>query len=233
MNKRALILVILLAAVSLSACANHPASPADSTGAEIEASTATTAESGDTKETEGMTGSTPPASSFEPVTEVPTESAEAESTASPNMAAPESSEKPATEASRPTEPEKPAATEKPEQTVLPVSTPSEPASEPEELPQSTEEPSKPTPEPEPTTPAFDVSGYVSFAKSYGQSIGLSLDSTATGCWDTPIEAHAGCIYLERDIRDCLDWYKASGFTAIWVWSVDLGGGNHEIFIGYA
>ena len=213
MNKKALILVILLAAVSLSACANNPASTADSTGAEVEASTATTAKSGDTKETEGMTGSMPPASSFEPV---------AESTASPNTAAPESSEKPATEASRPTE-----------QTVSPVSTPSEPASEPEEPPQSTEEPSKPTPEPEPTTPAFDVSGYVSFAKSYGQSIGLSLDSTATGCWDTPIEAHAGCIYLERDIRDCLDWYKASGFTAIWVWSVDLGGGNHEIFIGYA
>ena len=178
MNKKALILVILLAAVSLSACANNPASTADSTGAEVEASTATTAKSGDTKETEGMTGSMPPASSF-------------------------------------------------------VSTPSEPASEPEEPPQSTEEPSKPTPEPEPTTPAFDVSGYVSFAKSYGQSIGLSLDSTATGCWDTPIEAHAGCIYLERDIRDCLDWYKASGFTAIWVWSVDLDGGNHEIFIGYA
>lgn len=220
MNKRALILVILFAAVSLSACANNPASTADSTGAEVEASTATTAESGDTKETEGMTGSTPPASSFEPVTEVPSENAEAESTASPNTAAPESSEKPATEASRQTE-----------QTVLPVSTPSEPASEPEESPQSTEEPSKPTPEP--TTPAFDVSGYVSFAKNYAQSIGLSLDSTAIGCWDTPIEAHAGCIYLERDIRDCLDWYLDSGFTAIWVWSVDLGGGNHEIFIGYA
>lgn len=121
MNKRALILVILFAAVSLSACANNPASTADGTGAEVEASTATTAESGDTKETEGMTGSTPPASSFEPVTEVPTESTEAESTASPNTAAPESSEKPATEASRPTE-----------QTVLPVSTPSEPASDPEE-----------------------------------------------------------------------------------------------------
>lgn len=225
MNKRALILVILFAAVSLSACAKSTTSSADSTGAEVVASTATTAESGNTKETEGMTGSTPPASSFEPVTEVPTESAEAESTASPNTATPEVSDKPATEVSRPTE--------QTEQTVLPVSTPSEPASEPEEPPQSTEEPSKPTPEPEPTTPAFDVSGYVSFAKSYGQSIGLSLDSTATGCWDTPIEAHAGCIYLERDIRDRLDWYLDSGFTAIWVWSVDLGGGNHEILIGYA
>lgn len=83
MNKKALILVILLAVVSLSACANNPASTAYGTGAEVEASTATTAESGDTKETEGMTGSTPPASSFEPVREVPSESAEAESTASP------------------------------------------------------------------------------------------------------------------------------------------------------
>ena len=91
MNKRALILVILFAAVSLSACANNPASTAYGTGAEVEASTATTAENGDTKETEEMTGSTPSASSFEPVTEVPSESAEAESTASPNTAAPESS----------------------------------------------------------------------------------------------------------------------------------------------
>ena len=44
---------------------------------------------------------------------------------------------------------------------------------------------------------------------------------------------ADLLNLERDIRDRLDWYLDSGFTAIWVWSVDLGGGNHEIFIGYA
>lgn len=89
------------------------------------------------------------------------------------------------------------------------------------------------PEPQPTEPACDVSRYVSYAKSYGSGIGLTLDSSATGCWDTPIEAHAGCIYLERDIRDCLIWYKASGYTAFWVWSVDAGGGNYEIYIGYA
>ena len=80
MNKRALILIILLVAVSLSSCVNKSASTADSTGATVEASIATTVESGDAKETEGVTGSTSPASSFEPVTDIPSESTEAEST---------------------------------------------------------------------------------------------------------------------------------------------------------
>lgn len=82
-------------------------------------------------------------------------------------------------------------------------------------------------------PSFDVSTYVSYAKSYGQGIGLTLDSSAVSCWDDPITANASCIYLERDIRDRLDWYQASGYTAFWVWSVDNGGDNYQIYIGYA
>lgn len=82
-------------------------------------------------------------------------------------------------------------------------------------------------------PSFDVSTYVSYAKSYGQGIGLTLDSSAVSCWDDPITANASCIYLERDIRDRLDWYLASGYKAFWVWSVDNGGGNYQIYIGYA
>ena len=39
---------------------------------------------------------------------------------------------------------------------------------------------KPT---EPPKQTFDVSPYVSYAKEYALSIGLSLDSTATECWD--------------------------------------------------
>ena len=221
MNKAALILVILLAAVSLSACANNPASTAYGTGAEVVASAVTTEESGGTGETEETASSTSPAPSFVQVTESVSESPTVESAESTK---PEVTEKPTSEVSKPTETEKPkeTASSTTEESATPTNPPSSEQTQ-ESTPTVTE----------PPAPVFDVSSYVSFAKSYGQSIGLSLDSTATGCWDTPIEAHAGCIYLERDIRDCLDWYKASGFTAFWAWSVDLGGGNHEIFIGYA
>lgn len=107
--------------------------------------------------------------------------------------------------------------------LTPEETKSSPPSQPEETPAPTQ----------PPAPAFDVSGYVSFARSYGQSIGLSLDSTATACWDDPLTANSGCAYLERDLKDRLDWYAASGFTAFCVWAEDTGGGNYLIYIGYA
>lgn len=122
----------------------------------------------------------------------------------------------------------PSQAAKPTPASTPIPTPEPtPAPTPEATP-------KPTPEPtEPPAPAFDVSSYVEYAKSYGQSVGLSLDSTATGCWDNPINANAGCKYLERDIQDLLDWYAADGHTAFWVWAENLGGGEYLIYIGYA
>ena len=86
---------------------------------------------------------------------------------------------------------------------------------------------------QPPTPTFEISTYVAYAQGYGQSIGLTLDSTATACWDNPISASEKSIYLERDLRDFLDWYKASGFTAFWVWSENIGNGAYQIYIGYA
>lgn len=92
------------------------------------------------------------------------------------------------------------------------------------------------PEPETTKPPvkpFDVSGYIRAAKSYGQSIGLKLDSTATACWDNPIYASADSRYIRRDLEDALNWYKDSGFTAFWIWSENLGNNDFNIYIGYA
>lgn len=108
--------------------------------------------------------------------------------------------------------------------------------EPEPEPQ--EEWTLPTPvegeeEPEPIVPDFDVSQHVSFAQSYGTDIGLILDSTAVSCWDNPIAAHSGCVYIDRDLRDLLDWYRICGYTHFWVWSEDLGNGNYNIYLGYA
>lgn len=94
----------------------------------------------------------------------------------------------------------------------------------------------PAPEPTPTEPpvsVFDVSGYVEMAKSYGQSIGLKLDSSATACWDNPIYANADSLYIQRDLQDTLDWYKDSGFTSFWVWTENLGNNDYHIYIGYA
>ncbi len=117
---------------------------------------------------------------------------------------------------QPFEPQPPATSGGPEQPTTEPPVPTEP----------------PTPT-EPPAPTFDVSSYVGFAQSYGQGIGLSLDSTATACWDDPLTANSGCVYLERDLRDRLDWYAASGFTAFCVWAEDAGGGNYLIYIGYA
>lgn len=125
-----------------------------------------------------------------------------------------------------------------------ASQPEKPVShQPEETPEPTV-PSKPPvsessgtsdPPAEPETPAFDVSVYVQFAKDYGTSekVGLVLDNTATACWDDPITANAGCRYLERDLKDRLDWYRQSGFTAFWVWAEQTGEGEYLIYIGYA
>lgn len=47
----------------------------------------------------------------------------------------------------------------------------------------------------PAKETFDVNEYVAYAKSYAQSIGLSLDSTATECWDNPITANSETVQI--------------------------------------
>lgn len=39
-------------------------------------------------------------------------------------------------------------------------------------------------------PSFDVGACVSYAKNYGQGIGLTLDGSAVSCWDDPIIRHS-------------------------------------------
>lgn len=96
-----------------------------------------------------------------------------------------------------------------------------------------EEPTK-TPKPtEPKKETFDVSGYVEYAKSYAQSIGLSLDSTATACWDNPIAANPRRNGIKDDIKSRLNRYKnIEGFTAVWVWAEKVTDTEYEIYIGY-
>ena len=185
------------------------------------------------------------------VSDEPTESAAAEITAS-LLAGEESKNADSSEA--PEEIREPTADNVPQtraaspsETKAPSQTAEAPAPKHEATPPATEQPKQETPKPpttsppetekpiptQPPAPSFDVNAYVAYAQSYGQGIGLSLDSTATACWDDPLHANAGCTYLERDLKDRLDWYQASGFTEFWVWSENIGNGAYQIYIGYA
>ena len=87
---------------------------------------------------------------------------------------------------------------------------------------------------EPTEPVFDISYWISFAKSYAESVGLTLNSEAVYCWDNPIDADVGCIYLERDIQSRLNRYAADAdITDVWVWYESVSAGSYLIYIGYA
>ena len=132
--------------------------------------------------------------------------------------------------SAPTESNAPASEEAKQPPVLPEKT--------EETESPTEEPSvpaisepEPTPKPEPT---FDIEHWISYAKSMAVSLGLTLDSSATDCWDNPISAEQGCIYLERDINSRLKRYaEDESITDICIWYECVGTDKYLIYIGYA
>ena len=133
------------------------------------------------------------------------------------VSAPTESNAPASEEAK----QPPVLPEKPEETESPTEEPSVPAiSEPE-----------PTPKPEPT---FDIEHWISYAKSMAVSLGLTLDSSATDCWDNPISAKQGCIYLERDINSRLKRYaEDESITDICIWYECVGTDKYLIYIGYA
>lgn len=133
------------------------------------------------------------------------------------VSAPTGSNAPASEEAK----QPPVLPEKPEETESPTEEPSVPAiSEPE-----------PTPKPKPT---FDIDCWISYAKSTAVSLGLTLDSSATDCWDNPIIAKPTCIYLERDISSRLNRYaKDEEITAVWIWYECIGTSSYLIYIGYA
>ena len=72
----------------------------------------------------------------------------------------------------------------------------------EPIPPATEEP-KPSEPPQPTQPStepptepfFDIGYWVNFAKSYAESVGLTLDSGAAYCWRS--EEHTSELQSQR------------------------------------
>lgn len=148
----------------------------------------------------------------------------AQSKADESAAIPET-EKPKNESSKQTE--KPAVS----------NTQSKPSNEETiSAPPKEEKPANETTDPKPDVlpeQSFDVSRYVSYATEYALSIGLSLDSTATECWDNPISANQNRTGIESDIESRLNRYKnAEGFTAVWIWTEKLSETEYNIYIGY-
>ena len=136
---------------------------------------------------------------------------------------------------QPSEPEKKTdESERRPETAAPTEKeqPTPPATEepkPAEQPQPTEPPQE-----EPTEPAFDIGYWIGFAKSYAESVGLTLNSEAVYCWDNPIAAGSQCKYTERDIKGYLSRYaKDPDITDVWIWYEQTGTGSFEVYIGYA
>lgn len=214
--KKNLMLCALLLAVLLSGCAAEP----------LQGQTA-----GNTSKAPTPQEETP--ASFEPVSTEPNAPTEAVDPADsmPNedkhesdptisfgpVSAPAESNAPASEETK----QPPVLPEEPVETENPTEEPSVPAiTEPE-----------PTPEPE---PVFDIDYWISYAKSTAVSLGLTLENSATDCWDNPITAESTCIYLERDISSRLNRYaKDEDITDVWIWYECVGTGSYLIYIGYA
>ena len=186
--KKNLMLCALLLSVLLSGCAAEP----------LQGQTA-----GNTPKAPTPQEETP--ASFEPVstdssapTKAPTEAANPAACISnedKHESGPAISSEPV---SAPAESNAPVSEETEQPPVLPE--------EPEETESPKEDPSVPTiTEPEPE-PAFDIDYWISYAKSTAVSLGLTLENSATECWDNPITVDQGCIYLERDINSRLKRY---------------------------
>lgn len=81
---------------------------------------------------------------------------------------------------------------------------------------------------------FDINYWISYAQNYAQSIGLTLDETATECWDNPISANANNKNIDADIESRLNRYKnVEGSTSVWIWAEKVSDTQYELYIGYA
>ena len=81
---------------------------------------------------------------------------------------------------------------------------------------------------------FDISYWISYAQNYAQSIGLTLDETATECWDNPISANESSKNIGADIKSRLNRYRnVDGFTSVWIWAEKITDTQYEFYIGYA
>ena len=211
MKNARIIAVLVLLTLSLSGCAKADRSEVSAPPSQ-EAVTVEPAQSTVPQESTAI--------SVSGSTEIPAESIAEPKTekAQPEVTTPAKEETPPT-VSSPTETTPPKASE-PESSTAPTET----------QPQETEPPA----EEEPTEPAFDIQAWIDYAKTYAESVGLRLESSAVDCWDNPISAGAHCSYLERDIQSRLNRYaRDEDITDVWIWAEARSDGKHDLYIGYA
>lgn len=134
-------------------------------------------------------------------------------------------------------PESPKAVEpttepKPTPTQQPTQQQAEEKPTPE--PALTESPQETAPPAEPTAPDFNIDYWIGYARSYAESVGLRLESTAVDCWDNPITAGAYSACLDRDIESRLNRYsRDEDITDVWIWAQARSDGSYDLYIGYA
>lgn len=135
------------------------------------------------------------------------------------------------EVSTPAKEETPPTVISPTETTPPKVSEPEPSTEPAET--QPQEPEPPAAE-EPTEPVFDIQTWIDYAKTYAESVGLRLESSAVDCWDNPISAGAHCSYLEWDIQSRLNRYaRDEDITDVWIWAEARSDGKYDLYIGYA
>lgn len=120
----------------------------------------------------------------------------------------------------------------PPKTVEPTPPPAE--EKPTPKPTPIESPQESTPPEEPDVPDFNIDYWIGYARSYAESVGLRLESTAVDCWDNPITAGAYSACLDRDIESRLNRYsRDEDITDVWIWAQIRSDGSYDLYIGYA
>lgn len=236
--KKAMVIAVMAALiVSLSGCANtiHPQSVQNSSG--IEVMTRENEERTTLEESSPDSVSESKESNANSTVKAELESAQAENTQSVAKQSPAAETQPPQTAvpndtPKPEPPKTIETTPTPEPKPTPTQQPTPP---PAEEPPKAETPQEATPPPEESNvPDFNIDYWIGYAKSYAESVGLRLESSAVDCWDNPITAGAYSSCLERDIESRLNRYsRDEDITDVWIWAQPRSDGSYDLYIGYA
>lgn len=243
MRKSTLVLFLFTCMLlSLPGCAADKAEPSSEHTEDVSAETVLPESSGLPQADTSVTDIPEESGAVSEITE--SKEATRQETSEPGSQTPSATEKEnpqSADTAVPSEPKQPSYTQ-PEHPAENTPASSDPAaSTPMEQPAESSAPNQPQesapepdPEPEPEAPAFDIGYWISYAQSYAESVGLTLDPEAVYCWDNPITAGSHCLYLERDISDRLGRYgRDNDITAVWIWAESRGDGSYDLYIGYA
>ena len=80
----------------------------------------------------------------------------------------------------------------------------------------------------------DINYYIDYAKNYALNIGLTYDVEATECWDNPISVTSKTTSIIANIESRLNRHKnIEGFESVCIWYEKCGENVYDLYIGYA